>query len=100
MSAMTLEQGAIAALGIIWGCLVWMFKAERQNSIQREKSCQETNARLEDKLRDVAQEVGTVRGKLEMFERCTVPACPFTDEEQRNLSRASKVALEKKKKRL
>jgi Flp pilus assembly protein TadB len=97
---MSLEQAAIAALGIIWGCLVWMFKAERQNSIQREKACQETNARLEDKLRDVAQEVGTVRGQLEMFERCRVEACPFTDEEKRALSRASRVAKDKERRRL
>lgn len=100
MSAMTLEQGAIAALGIIWGCLVWMFKAERANSILREKTCQENNARLEKNLVSVAEEIGTVKGKLEMFERCAIDVCPFSDEEKRSLSRASRVARERERRKL
>lgn len=80
-NAMTLEQAAISCLTFVTGVLIAVIKSVHQSALNREAECLKNNHALEEKLGGVAETMGMLRAKVEIYEtRCNVENCPFTPE--------------------
>lgn len=77
---MTLEQAAISCLTFVTGVLIAVIKSVHQSALNREAECLKNNHALEEKLGGVAETMGMLKAKVEIFERCAIENCPFTAE--------------------
>jgi hypothetical protein len=70
---MTLEQGAIAALGVVTSAFGGLLKVLWKDMLE----CRSQRGSLQTRVEKLEREAGTAEGQLEGYENCPSQTCPF-----------------------